>query len=62
MKKVLIIILIWFIVALFFYAAIWTNEKNTLSDSWLFTGLVAIGQIIITCGTYALIKQIQIED
>ena len=49
MKKVLIVILIWFIVAAFFYAAIWTNEKNTLSECFLFTGFVAIGQIAFTC-------------
>ena len=54
MKKVLIVILIWFIVAAFFYAAIWTNEKNTLSDCWMFTGIVAIIQITITCASYHL--------
>ena len=54
MKKVLIVILIWSIVAAFFYAAIWTNEKNTLSDCWMFTGIIAIGQVTITCVSYAL--------
>ena len=54
MKKVLIVILIWSIVAAFFYVAIWTNEKNTLSDCWMFTGIIAIGQVTITCVSYAL--------
>ena len=54
MKKVLIVILIWFIVAAFFYAAIWTNEENTLSECFLFTGFVAIGQIILTGMSYFL--------
>ena len=54
MKKVLIVILVWFIVAAFFYADIWTNEKNTLSECFLFTGFVAIGQIMLTCATYPL--------
>ena len=54
MKKVLIVILVWFIVAGFFYAAIWTNEKNTLSECFLFTGFVAIGQITLTFITYPL--------
>lgn len=54
MKKVLIVILVWFIVAAFFYAAIWTNEKNTLSECFLLTGFVAIGQIMLTCVSYPL--------
>lgn len=58
MKKVLIVILIGFIVASFFYAAIWTNEKNTLSECFLFTGFVAISQIILTFILYPL-TQIQ---
>ena len=57
MKKVLIVILIWFIVAAFFYAAIWTNEKNTLSECFLLTGIVAIGQIILTCMSYPLTQE-----
>lgn len=57
--KVLIVIFIWFIVAAFFYAAIWTNKKNTLSDCFIFTGIVAIGQIMLTCASYPLT---QIED
>jgi hypothetical protein len=54
MKKVLIVILVWFIVAAFFYAAIWTNENNTLSDCFLLTGFVAIGQTILTLIFYPL--------
>ena len=54
MKKVLIVILVWFIVAAFFYASIWTNDKNTLSECFLFTGFVAIGQIILTCASFPL--------
>ena len=54
MKKVLIVILVWFIVAAFFYAAIWTNEKNTLSENFLFTGFVAISQILLTTIFYPL--------
>ena len=54
MKKVLILILVWFIVAGFFYAAIWTNEKNTLSECFQFTGIVAIFQILVTCIFYPL--------
>lgn len=54
MKKVLILTLIWFIVAAFFYAAIWTNENNTLSECFLFTGFVAIGQMLLTFITYPL--------
>jgi hypothetical protein len=55
MKKVLILILVWFIVASFFYAAIWTNEKNTLSECFIFTGFVAIGQIMLTCISYPVV-------
>ncbi len=54
MKKVLIVILVGFIVAGFFYAAIWTNEKNTLSDCFMFTGFVAIGQAVLTFMFYPL--------
>ena len=54
MKKVLIVIFVWFIVAAFFYAAIWTDERNTLSECFLFTGFVAIGQIMLTCISYPL--------
>lgn len=54
MKKSLIVILIGFIVAAFFYAAIWTNKNNTLSECFLFTGFVAIGQILLTTIFYPL--------
>lgn len=54
MKKGLIVMFAWFIVAAFFYAAIWTNEKNTLSDCFLFTGIVAIGQLMLTSMFYSL--------
>lgn len=54
MKKILILILIWFVIASFFYAAIWTYEENTLSECFLFSGFVAIVQIILTCVTYPL--------
>lgn len=57
MKKVLIVILVWFIVAGFFYAAIWTNENNTLSECFLFTGFIAIGQIMLTCMFYPLTQE-----
>ena len=57
MKKVLILILIWFIVAAFFYAAIWTYEKFTLSDCFIYTGFVAIAQIILTFITYPLTQE-----
>lgn len=59
MKKSLIIILVWFIVAGFFYAAIWTHEKNTLSDCFVYTGFVAIFQIILTCASFCMT---QIKD
>jgi len=59
MKKVLIVTLVWFIVAAFFYAAIWTNENNTLSECFLFTGFVVIVQILLTFIYYSLT---QIED
>lgn len=52
MKKVLIVILIWFIVASFFYAAIWTNENNTVSNCWWMTGMVSIGQVMFTAIFY----------
>lgn len=58
MKKVLILILIWFIVAAFFYAAIWTNEKNTLSDCFLYTGFIAIAQIILTLVFFPLTQEL----
>ena len=54
MKKVLIVTLIWFIVAVFFYAAIWTNENNTLSERFLLTGSVAFAQILISFIYYSL--------
>jgi len=59
MKKVLIMILAWFIAASFFYAAIWTNEINTLSECFMFTGFVAVGQILFTCVSYSFL---QIKD
>ena len=59
MKKFLIATLMWFVVASFFYAAIWTNENNTLSDCWTFTGIVALFQVVLTCAFYPLT---QIED
>lgn len=55
MKKVLILILVWFIVAGFFYAAIWTSENNTLSECLFFTGCVAIFQAIFTGLSYPLV-------
>ena len=54
MKKGLYVILVWSIVAGFFYAAIWTNKENTLSDCFLLTGFVAIGQLILTGMSYCL--------
>ena len=54
MKKFLIVIFVWFIVAAFFYAAIWTDENNTLSECFLFTWFVAIFQIMLTCASYPL--------
>ena len=47
-KKYFIAIVLWFIVASFFYAAIWTCETNTLSQCWVFTGFVTIGQVLLT--------------
>lgn len=47
-KKYFIAIVLWFIVAAFFYTAIWTCETNTLSQCWLFTGFVSIGQVLLT--------------
>ena len=54
MKKKLSVILIWFIVAAFFYAAIWTNEKYTLSECFMLTGFTSIGQILLTIIFYPL--------
>lgn len=54
MKKKLSVILIGFIVAAFFYAAIWTNKGNTLSECFMLTGFVAIGQILLTTIFYPL--------
>jgi hypothetical protein len=54
MNKLLLSVLIWLVIAAFFYAAIWTNVNNTVSDCWLLTGLTAIGQILLTGMTYAL--------
>ena len=58
MKKVLILILIWFIVAALFYAAIWTYDKFTLSECFLFSGFVAIAQIILTLASYPLTQEL----
>lgn len=54
MKKKLTVILIWFIVAAFFYAAIWTNKENTLSECFMLTGFTSIGQILLTTIFYPL--------
>ena len=59
MKKVLIVILIWFIVASFFYAAIWTNENNSVSYCWLQTGVVSIGQVMLTGMSYFTVHDIK---
>jgi hypothetical protein len=56
MKKKLSVILIWFIVAAFFYAAIWTNKENTLSECLMLTGFTSIGQILLTTIFYPLIQ------
>jgi len=61
MKKILIVILVWFIVAALFYAAIWTNKENTLSECFMLTGFTSIGQILLTIISYPLTK-IEIEE
>ena len=42
-KKYIIAILIATIIAVFFYAAVWTHENNSLSQKLLISGLVAVG-------------------
>jgi preprotein translocase subunit SecE len=54
MKEKLSVILIWFIVAAFFYAAIWTNKENTLSECFVLTGFTSICQILLTIISYLL--------
>lgn len=52
-RKYKIAILIVAIIASLFYAAIWTNKGNTLSDGLAYTGIVAIAHAVITalaCG------------
>jgi uncharacterized membrane-anchored protein len=61
MKAILISMLVWFIVAAFFYAAIWTNEKYTLSECFMLTGFTSIGQILLTIIFYPLTR-INIEE
>lgn len=56
MKEILIVMLVWFIVAAFFYAAIWTNEKYTLSECFMLTGFTSIGQILLTIISYPLTR------
>lgn len=55
-KKQIFTIVLWFVVACFFYAAIWTNDKNTVSDCWMLTGFVAIGQLMFTGMSYAIFE------
>lgn len=56
MGKLFLSIIVWFIIAVFFYAAIWTNENNTESTCWLLTGFIAIVQLLLTVISYTMIK------
>lgn len=56
MGKLFLSIIVWSIIAGFFYAAIWTNEKITVSTCWFWTGSVAIAQLAFTVMSYAFIK------
>lgn len=48
MGKLFLSIIVWSIIAGFFYAAIWTNKENTESACWFQTGFVAIVQLLLT--------------
>ncbi len=53
-KGSITIITIWFIVAAFFYASIWTDKDNNLSECLEYTGIAAIGQIVATFLSYPI--------
>lgn len=53
MKKLCICILVWFVIAIFFYLGIWTDNDSSLSFRWYLTGAVAIGQFMLTALSYA---------
>ena len=59
MKKYLAAALVWFIIAASFYASIWTNENNSLSDCFLLTGIVMIVQLMCTVVTFPLVAEIE---
>jgi len=56
MGKLFLSIIVWFVIAGVFYAAIWTNEQNTVSACWFWTGFVAIVQLAFTVMSCAFIK------
>ncbi len=56
MGKLFLSIIVWSIIAGFFYAAIWTNKENTESACWYWTGFVAIVQLAFTVMSYVFIK------
>lgn len=56
MEKLFLSIIVWFVIAGFFYAAIWTNKENTESACWFQTGFVAIVQLAFTVISYVFIK------
>lgn len=47
------------IIASLFYAGIWTSESNTLSQCFIFTGLVAVGHALITMVACAMIDSFE---
>ena len=57
MKKFIISFITWLIVAVFFYAAIWTNENSSLSENWAMTGGVAFFQVMLTTMWYVYISE-----
>lgn len=47
------------IVASLFYAGIWTNESNTLSQCFVLSGFVAVGQSLISMVACAMISSFE---
>lgn len=57
MKKFVISFITWLIVAVFFYAAVWTSENSSLSENWTMTGGVAFFQVMLTTMWYVYISE-----
>lgn len=58
MKKIIICIIVWSVIAAFFYASIWTHTEGSLSECFALTGFIAIAQLVLTVMSYCSLKSL----